>query len=66
MAIPNDTFKNHARRTRLDLMTESEKAIYNAMQEVEKVGAHPKLTEVTTMLSKAKDLLGDYLDDNGY
>lgn len=51
------------RRNRLDLNTPAEKSIYNAMQEVEKVGADPKLTEVTTLLGKAKDILADFIDN---
>jgi hypothetical protein len=50
------------RRNRLDLNTPAEKAIYDAIQEVEKVGADPKLTDVVVMLAKAKDLLSDYVD----
>lgn len=50
------------RRNRLDLNTPAEKAIYNAMQEVEKVGADVKLTEAVTLLSKARDLVADYVD----
>ena len=51
------------RRNRLDLNTSAEKAIYDAIQEVEKAGADPKLTDVVVMLGKAKDLLSDYVDD---
>lgn len=54
--------KNIPRRNRLDLNTPSEIAISNAMKEVEKAGAHPDLTEVVILLSKAKDLLSDYVD----
>ena len=43
------------RRNRLDLNTPAEKAIYDAIQEVEKVGANPKLTDVVVML-------GDFWD----
>lgn len=50
------------RRNRLYLNTPAEKAIYDAIQEVEKVGADPKLTDVVVMLGKAKDLLSDYVD----
>ena len=50
------------RRNRLDLNTEAELSIYRAMQEVEKVGADEKLTEVTILLDKAKNILGDYVD----
>ena len=52
------------RRNRLDLNTPAEKAIYNAMQEVEKAGADPKLTDLVIMLGKAKDLLSDFVDNN--
>jgi len=50
------------RRNRLDLNTPAEKAIYDAIQEVEKAGADPKLTDVVVMLGKAKDLLSDFID----
>ncbi len=52
------------RRIRLDLNTPAELAIYNAMQEVEKVGADVKLTEAIILLGKAKDLVADYVDEN--
>lgn len=51
------------RKNRLDLNEPSELAIYNAMQEVEKVGADVRLTKVVTLLSEAKDVLGDYFDE---
>lgn len=51
------------RRNRLDLNTPAELAIHNAIQEVDKVGADPKLTEVTIMLVKAKELLSDSVDN---
>lgn len=50
------------RRNRLDLNTPAEKAIYDAMQEVEKVGADVRLTEAVILLSKARDLIADYVD----
>lgn len=50
------------RRNRLDLNTPAEKAIFSAMQEVEKAGAHPLLTEAVILLGKAKDLISDYVD----
>lgn len=54
------------RRNRLDLNTPAEKAIYNAMQEVEKLGANVKLTEAVALLGKAKNLVGDYVDAELY
>jgi hypothetical protein len=50
------------RRNRLDLSTPAEKAIYDAMQEVEKLPADVKLTEAVTLLAKAKDLVSDFVD----
>ena len=52
------------RRNRLDLNTPTELAIYNAMQEVEKMPANEKLTEAVTLLAKAKDLVSDFVDSN--
>jgi SHS2 domain-containing protein len=51
------------RRNRLDLMHQAELSIYNAIQEVEKIGADVRLTQVVIDLGKAKDLLSDFLDD---
>ena len=52
------------RRNRLDLNVPAEKAIYDAMQEVEKLPADVKLTEALTLLAKAKDLVSDFVDAN--
>ena len=51
------------RRVRIDLNTPAEKSIYDAIQEVEKVGADVRLTEVVILLGKAKNLLADYIDE---
>lgn len=50
------------RRNRLDSLVPAEESIYEAIIEVELLGADPKLTDVVVMLSKAKDLLSDYVD----
>jgi len=50
------------RRARLDLNTPAEKAIYDAMQEVEKMPADEKLTEAVILLGKARDLVADFVD----
>lgn len=52
------------RRNRLDLMTEAERSIHNAVMEVEKIGADIKLTEAIIHLQDAKKLVSDYLDKN--
>jgi hypothetical protein len=51
------------RRNYLHLNEKSEMAIYDAIQEVEKLGADEKLTEAVTLLSKARDLVSDYIDN---
>ena len=52
------------RRARLDLNTPAELSITEAINEVEKVGAAPKLTMAIIKLLEAKDLLSDYVDEN--
>ena len=71
----NKTCKNHPlnkqtmntsnkvpRRMRIDLLTPVEKAIYDAMQEVEKLPADIRLTDAVNLLSQAKDKVSDYVD----
>ena len=50
------------RRNRLDLNTPAEKAIYDAIQEVEKVGADTRLTGAVIKLSEARNLVADFID----
>jgi hypothetical protein len=50
------------RRNRLDLNTPAELAIHNAMAEVEKAGADVRLTDAINLLSKAKELVADFVD----
>lgn len=50
------------RRHRSDLWQPSETAIQNALWEVEKIGADEKLTEAVILLSKAKELVSDFID----
>lgn len=58
----NNKYEEIPRRCFIDKNTEAEKAIRNAMAEVEKVGADVKLTEVVVLLEKARNILGDYVD----
>lgn len=51
------------RRVRLDLMTTAEKAIYNAVLEVEKLPPDIRLTEAVMLLSRAREKVADYIDD---
>lgn len=59
MENPLDSFP---RRCKLYLNTPGELAIFDAMQEVEKIGADERLTNIVIMLGKARDLLSDYVD----
>lgn len=43
-------------------MEPAEKAIQEAIWEVEKIGADSKLTEAVILLGKAKDLVADFID----
>ena len=52
------------RRMSLEKFSPAEKAIYNAIQEVEKAGCDTKLTEAVLLLQKAKDCVSDYVDEN--
>jgi len=50
------------RRIRIDLFTPAELAIYDAVQEVEKAGAHPHLTKAVILLQEAREAVADYVD----
>lgn len=50
------------RRNRVDLYVPAEIAIQNAVQEVEKAGAHPLLTQAVISLQEAKDFVADYIE----
>ncbi len=51
------------RRNRIDLFTPAEKAIYDAIQEVEKMPADVRLTEATILLDKARAKVADFIDN---
>jgi hypothetical protein len=53
------------RRNRLDLCTPAELAIYDAVQAVEKAGAHPLLTDAVNLLAQAREKVADYVDGPG-
>lgn len=55
---------NTLRKYNVSLMTPAEKAIYDAIWEVEKVWADVKLTKIVTLLITAKDLLSDFIVNN--
>jgi hypothetical protein len=53
---------NIPRRNRLDLCKPEELAIYNAIEQVEKMGASPELTDAVTKLQEARELVADFID----
>lgn len=50
------------RRNRSDLWCKGEQMISDALQQVEKMGADPILTDVVVMLGNAMERLADYVD----
>ena len=52
-------------RNRFDIqqMIPAELKIFEAMQEIEKLGADTRLTDAQLLLDKAKNLVGDYIDN---
>ncbi len=50
------------RRARVDKWSEAELAIQMAVDEVEKIGADPKLTEAVMLLSQARERVADFID----
>lgn len=49
-------------RSRIDLFTAPEHAIYHAQGELERFGAHPLLTDALNHLLAARDKIADYVD----
>ena len=50
------------RRIRIDLMIREEKAIFDLVGEIEKLGAHPILTDVVVLLGRTRGKLSDWID----
>jgi hypothetical protein len=53
---------NFHRRNRMDQWLPAELAIYNAIQEVEKMPADVRLTDAVILLGKAKDCVSNYIE----
>lgn len=51
------------RRSCIYLFTPAEKAVYDAIQTVENVGADIRLTEAIVLLSQVREKLADYFDE---
>ena len=54
--------KEVPRRFKIDQMTPAEKAITQAMSEVENLPCDKKLTEAMDLLYKAREIVADYVD----
>lgn len=50
------------RRSRVDLLTPAERAIYDAVHVVEAAGAHPLLTDAVILLGRAREKVADFVD----
>ena len=50
------------RRSRLDLVTPEEKALYEMVWQIEKLGAHVLLTDVVVLLGQAREKLADWVE----
>lgn len=57
-----NTMNQIPRRAYLDKMVPAERAIHDAIQAVEVMGADERLTDVVIALGAAKDKLSDYVD----
>ena len=56
-------FENgRSRRSQMLLWTPAERAIFDAMQAVEAMPAHPLLTEAVQMLAQAQDRVADFVE----
>lgn len=55
--------KGFPRRIQLNIIEPAERAIYNAMTEVELLGADKRLTRAVTLLVEAKNLVADYIEE---
>lgn len=53
----------HHRRNREDLSTQSERAIDEAITQVESLGANENLTAAVMLLQQARDKVSDYIDE---
>lgn len=60
---PKNMENNFPRRAKMYEWTPAEKAINDAVIEVEKAGADTRLTEATILLQKAQGLVADFVDE---
>ena len=53
---------NIQRRKQLDKMEPEELLLFALTQQIEKMGAHPLLTDAVILLGEAREKLGEYVD----
>lgn len=53
------------RRVYMDMWSPAERAIYDAAQAVEGMGADVRLTEAVNLLAEARNRVADYVDEQG-
>lgn len=51
------------RRSRVDLQTNPERVLYNAVGVIENMGADIRLTEAVTLIEKARSLVSEVVDE---
>lgn len=61
-SLPDPATLGVPRRACLDRMTPAERAISDAIQAVEAIGADPLLTDAVVLLGQAKSKVADYVD----
>lgn len=57
------TVNGHPRRIRIDLLTQAELSIRDAERAVESLPADVRLTEAVVLISKAREKVADYLEN---
>ncbi len=56
------TYEEMPRRNRIYEFCPAEKAIWDATQKVEEMGAHPLLTDAVILLGRAREKVADFVD----
>lgn len=51
------------RRNHLDKCTVEERQLYQAVWDIETLGAHPLLTDCVTLIAQARNKLSDWIDE---
>lgn len=63
MVGPMKIIDGFPRRARIDHMVPAEKHCYDAIVEIEKLGADVRLTEAQQLISKAQGLVADVIEE---